>query len=224
MNRYVIGWWNGDSTCMSTWKGSLRQQVVEVVPNSCCKARLRRLNRIIVAPFSREEPTKASRYSSVTTDVHYICTVTAIPPPAPLQLCHCIRDREESCQVSPWTSGRKSLLKTRSTSHPRQEYCKLFKKADEAVHRRVHGSRLASSRTALFKTPCVKGGTHPGFIRHCATLPGRNLLKTTDPFPEQAKEGGLHLLEAFEKVTVIVLVLLSASVWRAAWRPPGMGR
>src|SRR6267378_3429978 len=159
MNRYVIGWWNGDSTCMSTWKGSLRQQVVEVVPNSCCKARLRRSNRIIVAPFSREEPTKASRYSSVTTDVHYICTVTAIPPPAPLQLCHWIRDREESCQVSPWTSGRKSLLKTRSTSHPRQEYCKLFKKADEAVHRRVHGSRLASSRTALFKTPCVKGGT-----------------------------------------------------------------
>lgn len=38
-----------------------------------------------------------------------------------------------------------------------------------------------------------------------ATLPGRNLLKTTDPFSKQAKEGGLHLMEAFDQVVHVIL-------------------
>ena len=50
-------------------------------PQLTLKVESRRSNVIIVAPFSMDEPTKASWYLSVTADSNCICTVTAIRSP-----------------------------------------------------------------------------------------------------------------------------------------------
>src|SRR2546421_1869507 len=59
-NRDVIGLWNVDRACPSTWSDSLRPQIVAVVPHAACKSCWRRSHGIIGVPFAIAEPTKAS--------------------------------------------------------------------------------------------------------------------------------------------------------------------
>jgi len=156
MNRYVIGWWNGDSTCMSTWKGSLRQQVVGGRPQLLLQGTFAQIepdNRRAV--FERGAD-KGVPDSSVTTDVHYICTVTAIPPPAPLQLCHWIRDREESCQVHHGQAAANLCSKPDRPPTQGRSIASCLRRRMRLYIVECTDQRLASSRTALFKTPCVK--------------------------------------------------------------------
>ena len=81
MHRDIIGLWNVDSAWTSTWEDSFRHQSLAVVPNSDCKACLRRANVIIVVPFAIDKLPKASSYSSVTADAHCLGMVIALCPP-----------------------------------------------------------------------------------------------------------------------------------------------
>ena len=54
-------------------------------PQFLLKVVLAQIKRIIVTPFSMDEPTKASWYISVTADSNRICTVMAIRPPSLLR-------------------------------------------------------------------------------------------------------------------------------------------
>src|SRR5207237_110081 len=59
-HRGVIGLWDVDRACPSTWSDALRPQIVAVVPPAACTSCWRRAHGRIVVPFAIAEPTKAS--------------------------------------------------------------------------------------------------------------------------------------------------------------------
>src|SRR2546422_6938591 len=84
------------------------------------------------------------------------------PTPFAPQMCHWIRCGKDSCTVCPWPRGRTYRPRTRPTSC-RKDFPRVQKAGFTSRGSRSTGH--SAIRTALAKTSCVEGGTHPEICR-----------------------------------------------------------
>src|SRR3989449_10931379 len=84
------------------------------------------------------------------------------PTPFAPQTCHWIRCGKDSCTVCPWPRGRTYRPRTRPTSC-RKDFPRVQKAGFTSRGSRSTGH--SAIRTALAKTSCVEGGTHPEICR-----------------------------------------------------------